>query len=99
MVDTIKAGCRDINLDYKTLIDETSLEKFTAACNNPTVTGIFSRHGGTGKDIKKVKPITDLDEAIKLILCFANRFTKKYVTTKGYIIINNTNLSKCEHQV
>ncbi len=43
MVDTIKAGCSDINLDYKTLIDETSLEKFTAACNNPTVIGILSR--------------------------------------------------------
>ena len=54
MVDTIKAGCKDINLDYKTLIDESSLEKFTASCNNPTVIGIFSRHGGLGNTIKKL---------------------------------------------
>ena len=98
MVDTIKAGCSDINLDYKTLIDETSLEKFTAACNNPTVIGIFSRHGGTGKPIKRITPITDLNEAINLILCFANRFSKVYVTTKGYITINTPNLSICTHQ-
>lgn len=98
MVDTVKAGCKDIGIDYKILIEEASLEKFTAACNNPTVLGVYARHGGIGKNITRIQPITQIEEAISLILCFANRFSQMYVTHKGYITIDNIQISKCVHQ-
>jgi hypothetical protein len=98
MVDTIKVGCKEITIDYKTFIDETALERFTAACNNPTVLGIYARHGGKGKNVTRIQPITHLEEAISLILCFANRFSKIYVMKKGYITIDNCTISKCEYK-
>jgi hypothetical protein len=98
MVDTIKVGCKEVGVDYKTLIDEVALERFTAACNNPTILGVYARHGGKGRNITRIQPITHIEEAISLILCFANRFSKVYVTKKGYITIDDCTISKCEYK-
>lgn len=99
MVDTIRHGCKEIGVDINDFIESKDLERFTSACNNPTVLGIYARHGGHAKEPKRVQPITNLDEALALILCLANRFAKKYITTKGYASIEKMDISKCEHKV
>ena len=95
MVDTIKFGCKEEDIDFEEMIDKNSLNRFTAACNNPTILGIYSRHGGKGKEIKKFQSLEDIEQAISLILCFAKNFATLYVTKKKYINIPNFSINKC----
>lgn len=88
MIDTIKLGCEEIGVDFNSIIDNTQLKKFTASCNNPTVLGINSRHGGRGRTVPETKHIKDINEAISIVLNFSFNFIKKYVVSKNYIKIN-----------
>ena len=99
MVDTIRHGCKEIDKNIEDLIESKDLERFTSACNNPTVLGVYARHGGSAKEPKRIQPITNLDEAIELILCLANRFAKIYIMAKGYVSIAQMDISKCKHKV
>ncbi len=84
-VDTIKCYCKEANINYKNLIDESQLDRFTAACNSMSILGIYARHGKTNQEPPS-KVITDLDKAISLILSFSNNFIKAYIEKQRNII-------------
>ena len=98
IVDTIRYGSKEIDITLESLINLKDLERFTSACNNPVVLGINARHGGHAKKPKRITPIIDLEEAISLILCFANQFSRYYIVAKGYVKMDNSDLSQCMHR-
>lgn len=80
MNETIKYFSYKNNISYDNLQDQSKINDFTAACNNISVLGVYARHG-----IPREKPpssvITDIDEAIQLILDMANLFAHQYLST------------------
>lgn len=97
IVDTVKYGCREISIAIDTLIDEDSLERFTSACNNALVLGVNARHGLNARQTPRKTPITDIEEAVNLILCLAHRFAVQYVQAKGWARVQTAKSEKCTH--
>lgn len=97
IVDTVKYGCHEIGITVNSLIDEDSLERFTSACNNALVLGINARHGLKDKKTPKKQPLTDIEEAVNLILCLAHRFAVQYVQTKSWAKVEKANTKKCTY--
>lgn len=77
-VDTIKHFCKKVGINYEDLVDKSKLKRFTSACNNPIVLGVYARHGTSNLEPPN-RPMTNLDEAIELILDFSNKFVGAYV--------------------
>lgn len=77
--DTVNYGCKEAEIDINTLIPKSKLNAFTAACNNMSILGLNSRHGLTnyGKPPKNV--ISDLEEAVFIVLCLSKNFLIEYI--------------------
>ncbi len=97
IVDTINYGCKKINMDIKDFIEDSDLNRFKSACNNTLILGINARHGLKFKDKPKKEPITDINEAVNLILCLAKKFVIQYINTIGYCKVNGYSNEKCKH--
>ena len=99
ILDTVKYGCKKSNINIDDLIDNSDLNRFTSACNNALVLGINARHGLDPKNkIPRKEPITNIDEAVNLILCLAKKFVIQYINIIGYCKINSSSKDKCKHQ-
>ncbi|MEH1849235.1 MAG: hypothetical protein V7L25_30765 [Nostoc sp.] len=81
-VDTIQHFCKKVGINYEDLVDKSKLKRFTSACNNAIVLGVYARHGTFNLEPPN-KPMTNLDEAIELILDFSNKFVRAYVNKLG----------------
>lgn len=69
VLETLKSLCSDANIRFDSLADEKRIEKFTAACNNMSVLGVFARHGPSKKPPPAAgKVMTDVDEAVLLMI-------------------------------
>jgi len=99
IVDTVKYGCKQIDIDINTLVDSTDLNRFTSACNNALVLGINARHGLDPKNKQpKKEPITNIDEAVNLILCLAKMFVIQYINKRAYCKVKSSLKEKYQHQ-
>jgi len=97
IADTVKFGCGEIGIKIEDLIDNSDINRFTSACNNALVLGINARHGLNKKNkIPKKQPITDINQAVDLILCLAKKFAIQYITSKQYVIVNDASQDKCK---
>lgn len=81
ILDSIKHYSKINELQINTFADMARIKEFTAACNNMSVLGLYARHGADGNKIPK-KVITDLSEAIDLIISLVSNFCKAYVDAK-----------------
>ena len=82
-VDTIKHFCKEVGMSYEDLVDKRKLNSFTSVCNNSIVLGVYARHGTSNGKPPKKEPMTNIDEAIELILDFSNKFVRAYVNKLG----------------
>lgn len=79
--ETVKYHSKVLKLQFDQFADQQKTKAFTSACNNMTTLGLYARHGATGdKPPKKV--ITDLDEAISLVISIATKFCRTYISAK-----------------
>jgi hypothetical protein len=67
------------SINFSTLYDNSRVSAFTTACNQMSVLGIYARHGHgrVGKAPKNF--ITELDEAIEIVLNLAKNFCDEYL--------------------
>ena len=79
--DTVSTLCRECGFALDNYVNTNELERFTAACNNMSVMGIFARHGQTANK-PPTRIMTDLDEAEALIVGMASRFIRNYLRVK-----------------
>lgn len=79
--DSVRFVSRESGIDYLPFVDEIRLDQFTGTCNNMSVLGISSRHG-LAKNSPPKKTLTDLAEAVDLIVKMASKFVRAYVTSK-----------------
>lgn len=83
IVDCIRHYSKEISIPINDIVDPANLNKFTAACNNMSVLGLNARHGASGNpQPSSDRVITDINEAINLILGMANKFAHKYIAIK-----------------
>lgn len=76
--DTVKYLSKERNLDFATFASTDDLNRFTAACNNMSILGINARHGAAG-NTPPTRVLTDLDEAIEMILLLVSNFVTAYI--------------------
>ncbi len=81
VLDTVKHLSKSISLEIDNFADKSRINEFTSACNNMSILGIYARHGKTANSAPK-KVITDLKEAINLIISLARNFCDAYVRVK-----------------
>ncbi len=95
MVDIIKVKTKEYDIELNTLINLKALSSFTMSCNNPLIIGLASRHGKGDKNQTVNNKITNIDQAIELILCFTKKFLQQYTIKQKYISINNLSSDVC----
>lgn len=81
IMDTVKYYSKQINIEIKNIVDITELEKFKATCNNMSILGLNARHGVSGNK-PPTNVMTDINEAITLILKMTNLFVQEFITAK-----------------
>lgn len=79
--DSVKFHAKANGYDFDKLGDAKRINKFTAACNNSLLLGVYARHGDMGFGQPKAA-ITDLDEAIGLILDLARKFCRTHLSAR-----------------
>lgn len=77
ILDSVKHYAREYSLPYESFADQQRVNQFTAACNNMSILGVNARHGASGNTPPQ-RVITDLQEAIGLMLEMLNRFVVAY---------------------
>ena len=82
ILDCVKHYSLKEDFDVNSFVDNTRLEMFTTACNNMSILGLNSRHGAKGNKPPIKAVMTDLDEAINLILSMSKLFTKAFISKK-----------------
>jgi hypothetical protein len=78
ILDTVRHHSKVLNLSINKFSDNQKINAFTAACNNMSILGVYARHGAAS-NVPPTRVITDLDEAIKLIISMATKFCREYV--------------------
>ncbi len=81
ILDTVRYHSKPLQLSLEEFSDINKINAFTAACNNMSILGVYARHGAAGNSPPK-RVITDLDEAIDLIISMAAKFCQAYVNVK-----------------
>lgn len=81
ILDTIRHLSKANGFSTDAFANKQDVNAFTAACNNMSVLGVYARHGAAG-NTPPTNVITDLDEAIKLIIAMADKFCRSYVAAK-----------------
>lgn len=79
--DSVKFHSKRNGYNVESFGDSKRINQFTAACNNSLLLGAFARHGDMGWE-KPKNAITDIDEAINLIIGFAHKFCVTHVRSK-----------------
>lgn len=79
--DSVKFHSKSNGYSIEKFGDSKRINQFTAACNNSLLLGVFARHGDMGWGEPK-NAITDIDEAIDLIIDFAHNFCLTHVQSK-----------------
>ncbi|MCX2802000.1 hypothetical protein OQJ68_09395 [Microbulbifer thermotolerans] len=78
ILDSVKHYSSEFSLPYDSFADKDRINEFTAACNNMSILGINARHGASGNKPPK-RVITDLAEAIELIVSLSESFVREYL--------------------
>ena len=81
ILDSVRHYSKSNGLEIENFADMSRINEFTAACNNMSILGLYSRHGAAANKLPK-KVITDLSEAIGLIISLASKFCRAYVNSK-----------------
>lgn len=81
ILDTVRHHSKALKLPFDQFADKQKVNAFTAACNNMSVLGVYARHGAAGNN-PPTRVITDLDEAIGLMISMATNFCRAYVDAK-----------------
>jgi hypothetical protein len=81
ILDSVRHISKRDGLAIESFADMSRVNEFTAACNNMSVLGLYSRHGAAANK-PPTKVITDLQEAIGLIISLECNFCKAYVNSK-----------------
>jgi hypothetical protein len=81
ILDSVRYYSQSNRLDIDSFADKSRINEFTAACNNMSIMGLYSRHGAAANQPPK-KVMTDLSEAICLIISLASNFCRAYVNAK-----------------
>lgn len=81
ILDTVRHHSKLLQLEVEVFADKQKINAFTAACNNMSILGIYARHGAAGND-PPTRVITDLDDAVDLIISMATKFCRAYVSVK-----------------
>ncbi|HAT7741552.1 TPA: hypothetical protein I7167_22020 [Vibrio vulnificus] len=77
--ETVRHFSNVNSIDFNALFDNSRVTAFTTACNQMSVLGIYARHGH-GKAGRAPKNfITELDEAIEIVLNLAKNFCEEYL--------------------
>ncbi|MBB1486705.1 hypothetical protein [Oceanospirillum sediminis] len=79
--DSVKFHSKSNGYDESKLGDSKRIDEFKAACNNSPLLGPFARHGDMGWTEPK-SAITDIDEAIDLIIGYAHNFCMEHLKSK-----------------
>lgn len=79
--DSVKFHAKANGYDFDKFGDAKRINQFTAACNNSLLLGVYARHGDMGFKQPKAA-ITDLDEAIELILDLARNFCRAHLSAR-----------------
>ena len=79
ILDTVRHHVIALQLPFDQLADRQKINAFTAACNNMSILGVYARHGTAGNE-PPTRVITDLDEAIDLVISMAAKFCRAYVS-------------------
>lgn len=82
ILDCLKHYSRKESFDVKLFADSAQLDMFTTACNNMSILGLSSRHGANANKLPTKKVMTDLDEAINLILSMTKLFATAFISKK-----------------
>ncbi|RZU99720.1 hypothetical protein [Spiribacter vilamensis] len=81
IVDTVKNNAKYLNCSLEEFADKNKIKAFKAACNNMSIIGLNARHGAANNE-PPPQVITDLDEAINLIIPMATKFCQFYVQAR-----------------
>ena len=76
--DSVKFHAKKNGYQFASLGDAKRINQFTAACNNSLLLGVFARHGDMGWR-QPAAAITDIDEAIDLLIDLASNFCRAHV--------------------
>ncbi|MDR7088607.1 hypothetical protein [Cellvibrio fibrivorans] len=79
--DTVKYYSKEYGYPIEKFADPKKIKDFHAACNNSLLLGPYARHGELGFKQPK-SAITDLDEAVEVIINFAGGFCRHYINEK-----------------
>lgn len=79
--DSVNFHATTNNYDFAQMGDQKRIKQFTAACNNSLLLGVYARHGDQGWGQPKAA-ITDLNEAIDVILELARNFCRTHIAAK-----------------
>jgi hypothetical protein len=81
ILDCVQHYSKSIGKKTEDFADKGEINKFTAACNNMSVLGLYARHGAANNSPPK-NATTDLNKAIELIVSMASKFCVDYVAIK-----------------
>lgn len=82
ILDCVKTYARDAALDLSAFADKEDIKRFTAACNNMSITGLNSRHGASSNP-PPTRIINNYDEAQRLIVDMSRKFICAYINAKN----------------
>ena len=88
--DTVNYGCKQEGIDINTLIPKKKINALTAACNNMSILGLNSRHGLTSYGTPPKNVISDLEEAVFVVLCLSKNFLIEYILKAHKITYKGT---------
>lgn len=88
--DTVDYGCKESGINIYTLVPKTKLKAFTATCNNMSILGLNSRHGLKDYGKPPTNVITNLEEAVYIILCLSKNFLIEYIKSAHGITYGGT---------
>ncbi len=86
--DTVNYGCKQEGININTLIPKSKINAFTAACNNMSILGLNSRHGLTSYGTPPKNVISNLEEAVFVVLCLSKNFLIEYILKAHKITYN-----------
>ena len=82
ILDTIRHLSKQCGFNIDNFAPSTEIERFTIACNKSAFLGIYARHGSSQPPLTKKIPMTDLNEAMNLLLLMSRNFCIDYMKFK-----------------
>ncbi|MNK06855.1 hypothetical protein D3C87_247580 [compost metagenome] len=82
ILDTIRHLSKQCSFNIDNFAPSVEIERFTLACNKSAFLGIYARHGSSQAPLTKKVPMTDLSEAMDLLLSMSKKFCIDYMKLK-----------------